>query len=168
MKSEPTAFVVDDDTGVLNSLAWLICQAGIPVQTFSSGREFLAAYRPESPGCLLLDLRMPGMSGLEVQEDYGLAASACPSFLITSHGDIPTCSNAFRKGAFEFLEKPLNADTLIARIQNRCLRDAEQRKYGSPAHFESRLNRPHQTRTRTDRRPHYRQIPQTHCNRARR
>ena len=141
MKSEPTAFVVDDDTGVLNSLAWLICQAGIPVQTFSSGREFLAAYRPESPGCLLLDLRMPGMSGLEVQEELWTRGIGLPIIFITSHGDIPTCSNAFRKGAFEFLEKPLNADTLIARIQIAFVRDAEQRKYGSPAHFESRLNR---------------------------
>ena len=117
MKSESTAFVVNDDAGVLNSLCWLIRQADIRVQTFSSGREFLAAYRPESPGCLLLDLRMPVMSGLEVQEALWNRGIGLPIIFITSHGDIPTCSTAFRKGAFDFLEKPLNGDALIARIQ---------------------------------------------------
>jgi two-component system response regulator FixJ len=140
MKDESTAFVVDDDRGVLNSLCWLICQAGIPVQTYSSGRDFLAAYRPDSPGCLVLDLRMPEMSGLEVQEELWNRGIGLPIIFITSHGDIPNCSRAFRNGAFDFLEKPLNGDSLIAHIKNAFVRDAEQRQLGSPAEFDSKVN----------------------------
>jgi FixJ family two-component response regulator len=140
MKSPPTVFVVDDDSGVLNSLCWLICQADIPVQTFSSGRAFLAAYQPEFPGCLVLDVRMPTMSGLEVQEELWKRGISLPIIFITSHGDIPTCSAAFRNGAYDFLEKPVRGDLLISHIQNAIARDAQQRRHGSAAQYEMRLN----------------------------
>ena len=92
MVYRPTVFVVDDDPGALRSLCWLIQQADLPVRGFRSGREFLESYRPQEPGCLVLDVRMPEMDGLEVQKCLWQRGSGLPIIFITAHGDVPTCA----------------------------------------------------------------------------
>jgi FixJ family two-component response regulator len=140
MALDPTVHVVDDDSGALNSFCWLIRQADLPVQGYSSGSEFLEKYDPDEPGCVVLDVRMPEMTGLEVQEQLWERGVLMPIIFITSHGDVPTCSQAFRAGAFEFLEKPVDDKLLIDHIQKAIARDIEQRKPGSVAHYANRLN----------------------------
>jgi FixJ family two-component response regulator len=139
MKDEPTVFVVDDDPGALRSLCWLLRQADVRVRSFSSGREFLAAYRPEQAGCLVLDVRMPGMDGLDVQRALWERGAELPIIFITAHGDVPTCARAFHGGAFDFLEKPVDDDVLLDHIGKAVARDAEQRRQGSARQFAARL-----------------------------
>jgi len=139
MTSEPTVYIVDDDAGVLNSLCWLIRQADMAVESYSSAKEFLSAYRADAPGCLLLDVRMPAMSGLELQEELWRRGIGLPVIFITSHGDVATCSSAFRNGAYDFLEKPVDDERLITHIHKAIARDAEQRRQGSAAQYEARL-----------------------------
>ena len=95
MSDEPTIFVVDDDHGALRSLCWLLRQADVPVRPFSSGREFLDAYRPEQAGCLVLDVRMPGMDGLDVQQALWERGAGLPIIFLTAHGDVATCTRPF-------------------------------------------------------------------------
>ena len=98
MTSTPTVYVVDDDPGALRSLCWLIQQADLPVRAFHSGREFLDSYRREDPGCLVLDVRMPEMGGLEVQERLAKDGVELPIIFITAHGDVPTCARRSKRG----------------------------------------------------------------------
>jgi FixJ family two-component response regulator len=126
MTHKPTVFVVDDDPGALRSLCWLIQQADLPVRAFCSGREFLEAYRPEQSGCLVLDVRMPEMGGLEVQQRLAERGIGLPIIFITAHGDVPTCAQAFKGGALDFLEKPLDDAALLNRIQEALARGMEQ------------------------------------------
>ncbi len=140
MNDEPTVFVVDDDPGALRSLCWLLRQADVRVRSFSSGREFLAAYRPEQAGCLVLDVRMPGMDGLDVQRALWERGAELPIIFITAHGDVPTCARAFRGGALDFLEKPVDDELLLDHIHKAVARDAEQRRQGSAQEFAARLS----------------------------
>ena len=123
----PTVFVVDDDEGVRNSLRFLLKSVGLAAHAFGSASEFLATYRPSQPGCLVLDVRMPGMSGLELQEQLNLRGAVIPVIFITGHGDIPMAVEAMQQGAFDFLQKPFRDQDLIDRIQRALERDARNR-----------------------------------------
>jgi two-component system, LuxR family, response regulator FixJ len=140
MENKPTVFVVDDDPGALRSLCWLIQQADLPVRAFQSGREFLAAYDPHATGCLVLDVRMPDLDGLEIQQRLWDRGARLPIIFITAHGDVPTCAAAFKAGAFEFLEKPVDDVLLLDRIQRALARASEQMRVGSTGEFAARMS----------------------------
>jgi two-component system, LuxR family, response regulator FixJ len=123
----PTIYVVDDDEAVRNSLRFLLKSVGLTARTLSSAREFLDTYRPKQPGCVVLDVRMPGMSGLELQQQLNLRGAIIPVIFITGHGDIPMAVEAMQHGAFDFLQKPFRDQDLIDRIQRALERDARNR-----------------------------------------
>ena len=141
MADKPTVYVVDDDPGALRSLSWLIQQEDIHVRAFGSGREFLNAYDPREAGCLVLDLQMPEMDGLEVQRRLREQGIALPIIFLTAHGDVPTCARAFKARAFDFLEKPVDDDILLDHIQRALARAAQQKRPESAAEFAARLSR---------------------------
>ena len=123
----PTIFVVDDDEGVRNSIRFLLKSVGLATETLASASEFLETYKPRQPGCLVLDVRMPGMSGLELQQQLNLRGAIIPVIFITGHGDIPMAVEAMQHGAFDFLQKPFRDQDLIDRIQRALERDAHNR-----------------------------------------
>jgi two-component system response regulator FixJ len=108
-----TVFVVDDDEGVRNGLSFLLRTAGYAVETFASAAAFLAAYDVSRRGCLLLDVRMPHMTGLELQQQLNERGWPIPTIFITGHATVPAAVAALRAGAFDFIEKPLRDDALI-------------------------------------------------------
>jgi two-component system, LuxR family, response regulator FixJ len=126
--AEPTVFVVDDEAVVARSLRWLIESVGLKVATFSSAREFLASYHPQQPGCLILDVRMPGMSGLELQKRLKLQGVTLPIIFITGHGGVQTAVTALQAGAVDFLEKPFDDQRMLDLVQKAIALDAEQRR----------------------------------------
>lgn len=121
----PTIFVVDDDEAMRHSLAFLLKSLGRPVECFPSAEAFLAARRPERPGCLVLDVRMPGMSGLELQTMLNHAGSTLGVVFISGHGDIPMVVRAMRGGAIDFLEKPFNDQVLLDHVTEALRRSAD-------------------------------------------
>ena len=123
----PTVFVVDDDEGVRNSLRFLLKSVGLTTRTLSSAAEFLDTYHAAQPGCLVLDVRMPGMSGLELQQQLNVQGAIIPVIFITGHGDVPMAVEAMQQGAFDFLQKPFRDQELIERIQRALERDARNR-----------------------------------------
>ena len=123
----PTVFVVDDDEGVRNSLRFLLKSVGVATRTLASAKEFLDTYKPNQAGCLLLDVRMPGMSGIELQQQLNLRGAVIPVIFITGHGDVPMAVEAMQQGAFDFLQKPFRDQDLIDRIQRALERDARNR-----------------------------------------
>jgi two-component system, LuxR family, response regulator FixJ len=123
----PTIFVVDDDESVRNSIRFLLKSVGLTTRTLGSASEFLETYKPRQPGCLVLDVRMPGMSGLELQQQLNLRGAIIPVIFITGHGDIPMAVEAMQHGAFDFLQKPFRDQDLIDRIQRALERDAHNR-----------------------------------------
>src|SRR5579864_4493480 len=123
----PLVFIVDDDEAVRNSLRLLLKSVGLPTTALASAQEFLATYHPDQPGCLVLDVRMPGMSGLELQQQLNLRGAVIPVIFITGHGDIPMAVEAMQQGAFDFLQKPFRDQDLIDRIQRALERDARNR-----------------------------------------
>ena len=123
----PTVFVVDDDEGVRNSLRFLLRSVGLATRALGSAQEFLEAYKQNQPGCLVLDVRMPGMSGIELQQQLNLRGATLPVIFITGHGDIPMAVEAMQHGAFDFLQKPFRDQDLIDRIQRALERDARNR-----------------------------------------
>jgi two-component system response regulator FixJ len=124
---EPTVFIVDDDVDALESLECLLKSIDLRVEAFQSPSAFLQAYDPQRPGCIVLDVRMPGLSGLELQQELLRRGSAPPVVVVTAHGDVPVCAAAFRAGAFDFIEKPVNHQLLIGRIQRAIEQDAVRR-----------------------------------------
>ncbi len=124
----PTVFVVDDDEAVRNSLRFLLKSVGLPTQALASATEFLRSYQPNQPGCLVLDVRMPAMSGLELQQQLNLRGATIPVIFITGHGDIPMAVEAMQHGAFDFLQKPFRDQDLIDRIQKALAKDAKMRE----------------------------------------
>ncbi|MCI0418111.1 MAG: response regulator transcription factor [Acidobacteria bacterium] len=117
MRPDPTVFVVDDDPAVRDSLRWLIESVGLPVETFNSARNFLDRYDPNRPGCLVLDIRMPGMSGADLQEQLASRALRIPIIIITGHADLPMAVRTLKNGALDFIEKPFSDQVLLNRIQ---------------------------------------------------
>jgi FixJ family two-component response regulator len=126
---EAIVFVVDDDASVREALARLIRSAGLRVETFASAEEFLSRPRAEAPSCLLLDLRLPDLSGLDVQRRLAEAHQAIPILFITGHGDIPTTVRAMKAGAVEFLTKPLVEGDVLESIQRAIARDRAARDH---------------------------------------
>ncbi|MBA2126954.1 DNA-binding response regulator [Hyphomicrobium methylovorum] len=117
-KKTDTVFIVDDDPAVRDALRWLMGQVKLKVQVFSSADEFLANYTPETRGCIILDIRMPGMSGLELQERLKALGSLIPIIIITGHGDVSIAVRAMKAGAVEFLQKPFNDQLLLDTVQS--------------------------------------------------
>ena len=125
MASDATVYVVDDDRDVRKSLAELVTSIKLPVRCYKTAKEFLDDYDPALPGCLVVDVRMPGMSGIELQEQIRRQGSDLPVIILTGHGDVPMAVRALKCGAVDFLEKPCRAQTLIDRIQHALQIDAE-------------------------------------------
>ena len=122
--SEPAVvFVVDDDPSMRRSLETLLRSVGLDVQLFSSAQEFMQAERPDAPGCLVLDVRLPGMSGLAFQEELAKTGVAIPVIFISGHGDVPMTVRAMKAGAVEFLTKPFDDQVLLDAIHAAIERD---------------------------------------------
>jgi FixJ family two-component response regulator len=117
MRPDPTVFVVDDDPAVRDSLRWLIESVGLPVETFHTARSFLDRYDPNRPGCLVLDVRMPGMSGVDLQEQLVSRSWRIPIIIITGHADLTMAVRTLKNGALDFIEKPFSDQVLLSGIQ---------------------------------------------------
>ena len=117
-ESPPIVFVVDDEPAICLSLKRLVKSVGLEAQTFTSAQEFLRAKRPDGPGCLVLDVRLPGLSGLDLQQELLDAKVDLPIIFITGHGDIPMSVRAMKAGAVEFLTKPFRDQDLVDAIQH--------------------------------------------------
>lgn len=129
MNPKPASvFVVDDDDAVRNSLRLLLKSVGLPTVAFASAREYLDSWHPAQPGCLVLDVRMPGMSGLELQEELNRRGAIIPVIFISGHGDIPMAVEAIQHGAFDFLQKPFRDQDLIDRVQRALAADHANRQ----------------------------------------
>lgn len=120
-----TVFVVDDDAALRESLGWLFESAGLGCEGYASAQEFLAEYRPENPGCLLIDVRMPGLSGLDLQEELRRCGVPPPIIIMTGHAEVPTAVRALRGGAIDFIRKPFSDRTLLDRVRQAI--DLDQR-----------------------------------------
>lgn len=123
----PTVYVVDDDDAVRNSLRLLLRSSGIDAVTHASATEFLTAHDEAAPGCLLLDVRMPDMTGLELQRQLHRRGVSLPIIFITGHGDIPMAVDAMRLGAFDFLQKPFRDEDLLDRVRRALEHDRLRR-----------------------------------------
>ena len=117
MSEANIVYIVDDDDAVRDSLCFLLKSVGITGNGFSSGNEFLEAYDPDWTGCILLDIRMPGISGMEVQRQLAERNCPLPIIFITGHGDIPMAVEAMHLGAYDFIQKPFHDQELLDRIQ---------------------------------------------------
>ncbi len=124
---DPTVFVVDDDQAVRDSLRWLVESVDLNVETFASVAEFLESHEPDRPGCLVLDVRMPGVSGIELQERLADEAIEIPVIIVTGHADVLTAVRAMKAGAVDFIEKPFNDQLLLDHIQ-RCIEQDSKRR----------------------------------------
>ena len=122
-----TVFVVDDDQAMRTSLKWLIESVELPVESFESADDFLNSYYPGRAGCLLLDVRMPGMGGLELQEYLNTHQIQIPIVIITGHGDVHMAVRAMKSGAVDFIEKPFNDELLLDAIRNALTLDERHR-----------------------------------------
>jgi len=112
-----TVYVVDDDAGMLESTQWLLESVGLKVQAYSDGRKFLDALEDNRGGCVILDIRMPGVGGLNVQEELQKRAIELPIIFVSGHADVPIVVRAFKSGAFDFIEKPFNEQLLLDSVQ---------------------------------------------------
>ena len=128
MEPEATVFVVDDDADLRRSVRWLLQTSGFNVETFSSAERFLEEYDPDAPGCVLVDLRMPGMSGLDLQRRIRDNDWPAPVIIVTGHADVPTAVRAMEAGAAGFIEKPFSRRRLLERIQLAIEQDAQTRR----------------------------------------
>ena len=127
-KIDSIVFVIDDDPSIREAITNLIRSVGMSVQAFGSAKEFMASSRPNAPACLVLDVRMPGLSGLDLQRDLADAGISIPIIFITGHGDIPMSVRAMKAGAVEFLTKPFRDQDLLDAIVQAIDRDREQLK----------------------------------------
>lgn len=125
--TDARVFVVDDDAGVLNSVAFLLKTVGIHAETYTSAQEFLDRCDIRAPGCLVLDVRMPVMSGLELQQKLHAMGSSLPIIFLTAHGDVPMAVQAVKSGAVDFLQKPFRDQDLLDRIGEALAADRNRR-----------------------------------------
>lgn len=128
MPPSPTIFIVDDDPSFRNAISRLVRAGGYAVQTFTSATEFLQTERADAPGCVLLDLQMPGPSGLDLQSALAGSDQPLPIVFLTGKGDIPTSVRAMRAGADDFLTKPVSKDVLLRAIERALVRDKQERE----------------------------------------
>lgn len=126
----PVVHIVDDDRDMRDSLAYLLRSVDIAVQVYGTAAEFLALYRPEQPGCLLFDVRMPDVSGLELYEQLVAQGVRVPVIFMTAYADVPMAVRALKSGALEFLEKPFNRQLLLERVQRAIADDLTRRQQG--------------------------------------
>lgn len=124
---QPVVFIVDDDDAVRESLEFLMKSIDQPAEAFASAQDFLKAFNPDKPGCLLLDIRMPGMSGIELQQELKKRDAHIPIIFITGHGDVPMAVKAIQSGAADFIQKPFRDQELIDRIRDVLTDDAQGR-----------------------------------------
>ena len=125
---KPTVYVVDDSPALRKSLRWLLKSAGLAAETYGSAREFLDAYDPTKPGCLVLDVRLQQMSGLDLQAELTARRVPTPIIIITAYGDVPTAVRALRGGAVDYIQKPFSDQLLLDRIWQAIERDRETRR----------------------------------------
>jgi len=124
----PIVFVVDDDEAVRDSLQMLLESVDLRCETYASANEFLDGHNPDQHSCLVADIRMPGMSGLDLQEELNRRASTIPILFITGHGDVPMAVDAMKSGALDFIQKPFRDQDLLDRIHQALERDQEHRE----------------------------------------
>jgi FixJ family two-component response regulator len=117
-EAKETVFLVDDDASVLKGLRRLLAAAGLEVAAFESPQQFLESFDPGAAGCLVLDLAMPGLNGMELQQELAARGSILPIVFLTGHGDVPTSVQAMKRGAADFLTKPVDEKDLLAAIRN--------------------------------------------------
>lgn len=117
MSEAPVVFIVDDDIAMRESLEFLLGSVSVPVRTFASAKDFLSTYREGERGCLLLDVRMPGLGGLDLQEILQQRGDPLPVIIMTGHADVPMAVRAMRAGALDFIEKPFDEDALLRRVR---------------------------------------------------
>ncbi len=127
-KNDPVVFVVDDDVSVLRALQRLLKSAGFRAETFVSAQEFLSYRRPDAPACLVLDVRMPELDGLDLQERLAAEGTSIPTIFITGFGDIPMTVQAMKRGAVDFIPKPFNDQDLLDAIDRAIDRDVRARR----------------------------------------
>lgn len=141
MEAESTVFVVDDDADLRESLGWLFESAGLRVKSYSTAQEFLTEYKPEEPGCLLLDVQMPGgLSGLELQEELRRRGVPPPIIIITGHAKVKMAVRALKGGAIDFIQKPFSDQLLLERIRQAIDLDRRTRQERTGCtQFASRL-----------------------------
>jgi two-component system response regulator FixJ len=133
--------VVDDEAEVCNAVAMLLHSVGLQSRTYGSAQAFLEGYRPGTPGCIVLDVRLPGMSGLELQERLQQSGITLPVIVMTGHGDIQMAVRAMRAGALDFVEKPFNDQTLLDRVHEGVARSMQSHDAdGERAQVQSRYN----------------------------
>ncbi len=125
---DAVVFVVDDDSSVREAIKSLIRSVGLSVETFETAQEFLRSKRPDAPGCVVLDVRLPGLSGLDLQRELAAHGISIPVIFITGHGDIPMSVRAMKAGALEFLTKPFRDQDLLDAIQQALERDRAARQ----------------------------------------
>lgn len=142
--AKATVFVIDDDQAMRNSLKWLIESVGVGVESFASADEFLAQHQPGRTGCLVLDVRMPGMSGLELLEHLAQRNMHIPAVIITGHGDVPMAVRAMKSGAIDFIEKPFNDEALLDAIR-RAIAYEEQQRNSHSEHLQVQERMSHLT-----------------------
>jgi two-component system, LuxR family, response regulator FixJ len=130
-QTEPTVFVVDDDPEMRNSLKWLIESVRLPVEVFACAEAFIQAFNPNRPGCLLLDVRMPGMGGLRLLDWLRAQGAHLPVIMFTDHGDVSMAVSAWKGGAFHFIEKPASRQQLLHCIQDALALDRDLRTKAS-------------------------------------
>jgi FixJ family two-component response regulator len=135
----PVVYVVDDDQGMCHALASLFRSVGLRAQTFGSAREFLDANLNDGPACLVLDVRLPGLSGLELQQELTGRGFQIPIIFITGHADVPTTVRAMKAGAVEFLTKPCRDEDLLEAVEGAIARDLAARQHlAHMAHLRAR------------------------------
>lgn len=127
MASQPTVFIVDDDPAMRDSLTWLLQAVGLAVETHVSAEEFLEAYDPTRPGCLVLDMRLPGMSGLALQDVLAARGIKVPLIIITGYAQAGTKARVLKGGALDFIEKPFSDEVLVSRIRQALEADRQAR-----------------------------------------
>ncbi|WP_203301557.1 response regulator FixJ [Marinobacter sediminum] len=125
---QQTVYVVEDDEAVRDSLELLLKSDGKPVQTFESATSFLKEYSEKMAGCIVLDIRMPGMDGMELQKKLNDKHSILPIIFVTGHGDVPMAVDAMKEGAVDFIQKPYREEALLEKIEAALAQDLEQRK----------------------------------------
>ncbi len=150
---KPVIHIVDDEPDVRDALGMLMRSVGYQAQGYASGDDFLQRYRPGAPGCLLLDVRMPGISGLELQERLARDGVALPAIVMTGHGDVPMAVRAMKAGAFDFIEKPFNDQLLLDRVaeaiaHGRRSQDALAERKQALARYEELTPREREVMTR--------------------
>jgi FixJ family two-component response regulator len=125
---EPIVFVVDDDRAMRESLSWLLDSVGLRVRSYATAADFLADHDPAQPGCLVLDVRMPGMSGLDLQAELARRGVELPTIVITGHAEVSMAVRAVKAGAIDFIEKPFSDQLLLDRVRQALEVDLEARE----------------------------------------